>query len=779
MIRLPIRLLVELIMRGGDIDSRYVSKDRMLEGARAHRILQKQHSELYDDYRSEVILSAGYNHDGTDYTLEGRADGVFRQDDRYTLEEIKTTLRPISLIDEEFNQAHWGQAQCYAYIFAIENDLPEISVQLTYFNLESHESKNFTRNFSAAELKDFVSGLLAKYSAWASFSSRWAIQRDLSIKALPFPFPAYRQGQRALAEDAYRTIANGQKMFTQAPTGTGKTISVLFPAVKAIGEGKTSKIFYLTAKTITRQAAEEAFDKMRRVGLRIKTLTITAKEKICFCDQTVCSPDRCEYAKGHYDRINDAILDAIEACDEFSRQAIESYAQKHRVCPFELSLDIALLADGIICDYNYVFDPRAYLRRFFTEGGDYVFLIDEAHNLVDRSREMYSAQLRKTDFYTIKKEYKGKNKALDKCLTSINKFMIELRHQCGEAGYLVTADLRQDFIELVNKYAAVCELMLKEKAELSEDQTFMQLYFEVLGFMTIADFYDERYVTLVEDQGTEVILKLFCMDPSFLLAEALKRGKSAIMFSATLSPLTYFRDILGGGQGDRLLSLDSPFDPRKLCVMIADTISTRYTEREQSRSNITQLIGSFVSSKIGNYIVYFPSYKYMNDVFEEFIAAFPEINAVKQSSGMSEPDRENFLASLVEEPEETLVAFCVLGGIFSEGIDLVGSRLIGTVIVSVGLPQLGVQQDIIRDYFKQRNGMGYEYAYMYPGMNKVLQAAGRVIRCESDMGAIMLVDERYRRRDYERLFPKNWHTPTTVRDRGKVEKTLGEFWGAE
>ncbi|MDD4835437.1 MAG: ATP-dependent DNA helicase, partial [Lutispora sp.] len=745
-----------------------------------HRILQKNNHELYEDYRSEVFLSEGYYYNGIDYTLEGRADGIINHNGSYTIDEIKTTVLPMSLINENLNIAHWAQAQCYAYIFAVQNDLPEISVQLTYFNLETNESKKFTRILEIGELKRFISALIEKYSVWASFSSEWEKVRDLSIKALPFPFPAYRKGQRELAVYAYRTIVSGKKLFAQAPTGTGKTISVLFPAIKAIGEGKTSKIFYLTAKTITRQVALEAFEEMRQSGLKMKTLTLTAKEKICFCDKPVCHPEYCGYAKGHYDRVNNAILEAVAECDDLSRNVIEKYARKHMVCPFELSLDISLLADCIICDYNYVFDPRAHLRRFFADSkGDYVFLIDEAHNLVDRSREMYSSQLFKKDFYQVKKAYKGRNKALDKILNSINKFMIDLRKQCGEQGYFITVEKHKDFIKLINKYTAICELMLKENRELSEDNNFLQLYFEVLGFMTISDFYDERYVTFVEAQRDEVMLKLFCLDPSFLLGEALKRGGSAIMFSATLSPLVYFREILGGGAEDKILSLDSPFDNRSLCIMTADNVSTKYKEREQSRQKITRLIGSFVSRKTGNYIIYFPSYKYMNDVFEDFTMAFPEITAVEQGTAMSEEQRENFLSCFCENPEKTYVAFCVLGGIFAEGIDLKGSRLIGAVIVSVGLPQLSIQQNIIRDYFNNKNGMGYEYAYMYPGMNKVLQAAGRVIRCDSDTGAVLLIDERYSHKNYLKLFPKHWLSCRIIKDSNNLEKTLKSFWFTE
>jgi Rad3-related DNA helicases len=776
-IRLPIRQLVEFILRSGDIDSRYVEKDRMYEGAKAHRRIQKENAKNYEDYQSEISLSAEIKDEGILYTLEGRADGIFRDGTGVFIDEIKTTVLPLESIDEDFSDTHWAQAKCYAYIYADRNRLDAISVQLTYSNLDTQEIRRFVKSYEFGELQDFVTELIRKYAVWARLTLDWKVRRDTSIKALQFPFPEYRSGQRKLAVGTYRTIDKGGKLFAQAPTGIGKTISTLFPAVKSMGEGKISKIFYLTAKTITRQVAEEALNKMRSGDLRLKTLTLTAKEKICFCEKPVCNPEHCAYARGHYDRINDAILDAVTGRDDFTRTVIEEIAEKHRVCPFELALDISLWADCVICDYNYVFDPQTYLRRFFAENsGDYVFLIDEAHNLIDRSREMYSSELSKSHFYKVKKDYKGRNKALDRILGKMNQYMLELRKSCGEQGFAVNPAFPEELLTLLTKYVSVCETLLKENRELGEDSDFLQLYFEVLNFLLIADFYDERYVTLIDSRQKEVTVKLFCLDPSYLLSEALKRGKSAVLFSATLTPLEYFRDILGGGSEDWMLTLDSPFDSGNLCLMAADRVSTKFKDREQSRGRIAEFIRTVVSGKTGNYIVYFPSYQYMHSVFESFQACCPEFHAVEQQARMTEEMREEFIASFQEDPQQTFVAFCVLGGIFSEGIDLRGSRLIGSVIVSVGLPQLSVQLDLIRDYFNRKNGMGYEYAYRYPGMNKVLQAAGRVIRSEGDRGAVLLVDERFGHDDYKRIFPKHWNHCIAVRDSESIQKILSGFW---
>ncbi|NLT40800.1 MAG: ATP-dependent DNA helicase [Clostridiales bacterium] len=776
-IRLPVRKLVEFILRSGDIDSRYSPKDRMYEGVRIHKALQKKNAELYGDYKSEVRLSASVTSGDTEYLLEGRADGVFTDRGMTVIDEIKSTSLPLYLINGDSNITYWGQAQCYAYIYALQNSLREISVRLTYFNVDTGDSTGFLRTFSFAELEVFVSTLLRQYTKWAALTARWSDLRNSTIKAMPFPFAEYRKGQRELAVSAYRAISGGSKLFAQAPTGTGKTVSVLFPAIKAMGEGITSKIFYLTAKTTTRRAAEDTFTLMRERGLRIKSLTLTAKEKICFQDETVCRPEICPYAKGYFDRANDAVYDAITSCDAFTRDIVEEYALKHTVCPFELSLDISLWADCVICDYNYVFDPRAHLRRFFADGtADYTFLIDEAHNLADRSREMFSSELKKTRFFDVKKRFKGADRALDKALNSINKRMIELRKSCGEKGAFISADIPDKLIVSIREFTAVCERMLKENSSLGDNNQFLQLYFDAVNFAAVSDLYDDRYITYTETHGGDVSVKLFCLDPSRLLSEALGRGRSAVMFSATLTPLTYFRNILGGGDGDKLLELGSPFDKDRLCLLSADRVSTLFKRREQSVAPIAELIGAFVSQKTGNYIVYFPSYKYMTDVFSCFSEKFPQIRAVAQESAMGEEERESFLSGFVEQPAQTLVAFCVLGGVFSEGIDLKGSRLIGAAVVSVGLPQMSVQQDIIKDYFDKKNGMGFEYAYMYPGMNKVLQAAGRVIRCETDSGAVLLIDERFGRRDYARLFPAHWQDIKAVRDTRSLEEALRSFW---
>ncbi|MHB8061714.1 MAG: DEAD/DEAH box helicase [Ruminiclostridium sp.] len=454
-IKISIRNLVELVLRSGDIDNRLVSSNRMVEGTRIHQKIQK---ESGDKYNKEVYLSFDYEIEGFVIKLEGRADGIIDEPEGIVIDEIKSTSRPLEYIDEAFSLLHWAQVKCYAFIFAMQNELSEICVQLTYFQIDTEEIINIRKQLRLAELQDFMSELLDKYLIWASMQEVWNTQRDESIKRLQFPFETYRKGQRELAVAVYKTIMQEKKLFVQAPTGIGKTISTLFPAVKAVGEQHISKIFYLTAKTITRQVAEEAFSKMRGSGLRFRTITLTAKDKICFNKAGSCNSDFCEYAKGHFNRVNVALLDILKNTEYLSREIIEEYARKHNVCPFEFALDLSLWSDCVICDYNYAFDPRVYLKRFFlNDNGDYAFLIDEAHNLVDRAREMFSAQISKSAFLEAKQLIKDKQPKIAKLLNKINSYMLALRKQCCDEGFIISRDELIDLYKILQNFIKEAE----------------------------------------------------------------------------------------------------------------------------------------------------------------------------------------------------------------------------------------------------------------------------------------------------------------------------------
>ncbi|WP_279230374.1 ATP-dependent DNA helicase [Thermohalobacter berrensis] len=768
------RNLVEFVMRSGDLDTRFMGKSRALEGTKAHQKLQKSSDE---NYTPEVTVKHQFEYEGFKFTIEGRVDGVIEDVEDIIIDEIKTTTKELKLIDENYNPIHWAQGKCYGYIYATQNNLDKISIQLTYFQLDTEEIKRIKKDYSIEELRQFFYQLLDKYLYWAKFVKGWVNKRNNSILSLEFPFKNYRKGQRKLAVAVYKTIVDEKNLFAQAPTGIGKTISTVFPSVKAMGEGYTSKIFYLTAKTITRQVAEETFCILNDNGLKFKTITLTAKDKICFKEESNCNPEKCEYAKGHFDRVNDAILDILKNENLITREIVERYAKKHRVCPFEFSLDIAIWTDGVICDYNYAFDPRVYLRRFFDEGdGDYIFLVDEAHNLVDRGREMFSAELYKKTFLDVRRKIKDKNKYIAKILSKLNSYMLKLKKKCDNKDYYILDDEPEGIYGYLRQLITESEDWLAKNQDVDGYEELLQLYFDAHAFLRIAEFYDERYVAYVEKVNKDFKLKLFCHDPSYLLGEAVKRGNSAIFFSATLTPIKYFRDVLGGKEDDHIMRLPSPFDRKNLCLMIASNISTRYKDRENSYLNIAEYINEVVKGKSGNYMVFFPSYKYMTSVIEIFKERYPNFSLIEQAPSMTEEEREEFLRQFKPDYKETLVGFAVLGGIFSEGIDLKGERLSGAIIVGVGLPQLCLERDIIRDYFNDVNGKGFQYSYMYPGMNKVLQGAGRVIRSEKDKGVVLLIDDRFCYSSYERLFPREWFPYIGIKNKKDIPYYLNKFW---
>lgn len=772
-----VRNFVEFVMRSGDLVAAFGGGSRAAEGARAHRKLQKAQPP---GYRPEVSLSHTVETPELTLEIKGRADGVIEEDGRVVVDEIKTTTLPLEEIGEEDNPVFWGQAKCYAYIYAVQNSLDGIGVQLTYYNLGDKTSRKFIKVFAVQELEAFFGDLVARYTAWALGMRAHIAARDASIAGLEFPYAAYRPGQRELAVAVYRTIAAGSKLFAQAPTGIGKTMAVLFPAIKALGGGYGKKLFYLTAKTVTRELAENALAALRAGGLRLKAVTLTAKEKLCFSPGAKCGAEECEFACGHFDRVGAALAD-IFAEPEFTRTVVEEYARKHRVCPFEFSLDLALWADCIICDYNYVFDPRVALKRFFGEGGgDFSFLVDEAHNLPDRAREMFSAELAKAPFLELRREVRPVRPRLAKALSAVNAYLLELRKKsaAAEAGTIVRQELPQDILPLLWKFVGEADTWLAQNEPAPFRDKLLELYFAAAGFLRIAELYDERYTAYIEAAGRDVRLKLFCVDPSGLLRQTMRQGRATVLFSATLAPLDYFMAMLGGEAGDNCFKVASPFPRRNLKVLLADDIGTRYKRREATYDRVVGRIAAFTRQKQGNYLIYFPSYRYLEEVYNRFTGQWPAVRTLRQTPEMSEEERAGFLAAFTAESEASLLGFAVLGGVFGEGIDLAGERLIGSVVVGVGLPQLCVERDIIRDYFAASNGAGFEYAYVYPGMNKVLQAAGRVIRTETDRGAVLLIDDRFGGGIYRRLLPEWWKPLQRVHSDRDIECCLARFWDA-
>ncbi len=774
-VRISVRNLVEFILRNGDLVSGSGTSDKeaMLKGSRLHRKIQKQ---MGSHYQPEVSLKKDTEYDDLILRVEGRADGIFLQDEQFCIDEIKGVYKKLELMEEPV-LVHRAQALCYAWIYLDAHDLEKIDIQMTYAHLDTEVIKRFRETLTRAELKQWYEELTDSYHKWLAYQIEWRKKRNESMENLEFPFE-YRKGQRKMVSGIYHAISKKEQIFIQAPTGVGKTMSAVFPAVRAIGQGMAETVFYLTARTITRTVAQDAFEILRDRGLLFKVITITAKEKLCFCDKPECDPEKCPYAKGHYDRINDAVYELWTTEQSFDRETLLRHAQKWQVCPFEMSLDLAVWMDGVICDYNYVFDPNVYLKRFFGENvsGNYLFLIDEAHNLVDRGREMYSASISLDDVIETRKFVKPYSQKLWKKLGKVKKQLEELRENCGEWKVEENAGVLP--ISLLSVQGELDQLLEEPPAQEVVDG-ILDFYFAVRNFLNISELLDDNYVVYTAfDENGRFYMKLFCVNPAENLQKYLDKGNSTVFFSATLLPLQYYRKMLSTRSENFGMYVESPFEQKKRCLMICRDVSSKYTRRgyEEYRK-IAEYIARMSWQKKGNYMVFFPSYRLMEDVYQVYQDEFSVswVRCISQHASMTELEREEFLEEFTEETEETLVGFCVMGGIFSEGIDLIGDRLIGAAVVGTGLPQVNCEREILKGYYDEKGGQGFDYAYRYPGMNKVLQAAGRVIRTKEDTGAILLMDERFLNRDYRNLFPREWNDACTC-TLGNVEKHLQAFW---
>ena len=847
-VKISVRNLVEFMLRYGDIDNSSGTGDvnAMLEGARIHRKIQ---NSMGSNYSSEVPLKLSIPYEEFDIVVDGRADGIIKNDDGFVIDEIKGIYKDVKRIEEP-ELLHIAQAKCYGYIYLhklrveagieeeikyendeksddekvdeelnkeIDNDennkYEQIDVQITYCNIETEEIKRIKRIFGYTELKEWFKALVDEYYIWEREKYYHHIDMCKSVENLRFPFE-YRKGQKELAINVYKAINMEKNLFALAPTGVGKTIAMVYSAVQNLGRERAEKIFYLTAKTITRTVANDAYAILRKNGLNIKTVTLTAKEKICVLEKPNCNPDMCEYAKGHFDRINDVLFEIITNEDVITREVIEKYAFKYKVCPFELSLDVSNFVDGIICDYNYVYDPQASLKRYFANGqsGAYIFLVDEAHNLVERGRKMYSASLKKEDVLEIKniiedefgiKKSNLKTKEnskegnvssnynseeavviaskLVKKLESVNKELLKLRKECddGLVYYENVGNLYLKMIKAQNEF----EALLAEGFDIESKDKFLEFYFNLISFIKIHELVDDNYEIYGElDYYNNFIVNLYCINPSTNLKACTEKGISTVFFSATMLPINHYKELLTGDVNEYAVYIDSPFAKDNRCIVCDTSVSSKYTRRgENEYKNIYSSIRNIIECKNGNYMVFFPSYKMLEnikDIMEE--DGFDEmVNIVCQKSNMTEEEKEEFLArfdvSKYQSDTKSLVGLCVLGGIFSEGIDLTEESLIGSIIVGTGLPQVCDERNVIKEYFDSKGRDGFDFAYKIPGMNKVLQAAGRVIRTDTDRGVIALLDDRFNTWQYKQFFPREWDDVYFGNTNDIVNKTK-EFW---
>ena len=778
-IKISVRNLVEFILRSGDLttSSGLKDPDAMQEGARIHKKIQRK---MKAGYQAEAALSltVPINYDGIDFEIcvEGRADGIFTDDTGYNIDEIKGVYRELASLENPV-EVHRAQALCYGYIWASTHKLDSIGIQMTYCHIPTEEIKRFNEYIDFETLEKWFYDLLHEYAKWASWEIKWHEKRNLSIKNIEFPFE-YRPGQNTLVKGVYQTILRKKRLYIEAPTGVGKTISTVFPAVKAMGENLSEKIFYLTAKTITRTVAEDTIKLLKKQGLFLSAVTITAKEKICIQEEMQCNPESCERAKGHFDRINEALYALLTAECEISRENILLFAEKYKVCPYELSFEAAVWADCIICDYNYVFDPHVN-RKSLIEGSlqQNIYLIDEAHNLLDRAREMYSADIAKSDFKVPKKYFKDRNRFLFKKLGNCVMALRKLEKQAQDGTRFSLHENVDAMYFPIFHLIGPLEEYLADHDNFSEREEIVEFYFKLTHFYMMLDSMDSGYEIYSEKRGRDFLLRLFCVNPSDKLEEYIENSRSSIFFSATLLPVQYYRQLLGGNRFEAY-QIASPFAKENRLLAITEDVTSRYTRRgEWEYGKMIRYLELCLEKKAGNYMIFFPSYEMLTSVYgmaeQSNLALVSEL--IVQEPSMEERSREAFLEKFREQSGKPLIGFCVLGSIFSEGIDLTGNSLIGVLIVGTGLPQICNEREVIRAYFDRQQKKGYDYAYRYPGMNKVLQAAGRVIRTAEDVGTILLMDERFLERDNQSLLPEEWESYYAV-NRNNCGQVLENFW---
>lgn len=767
---LSVHELVDFLLRRGDIDNRIYNQSTMQEGSAIHSIYQ---SKRNSSYISEYFLKEKFNVEDFVFSIEGRADGIFCKNDKYYVEEIKSTTDDLSNYYESQKEWHLGQAKCYALMLAHEKGLKNVNIKLTYISQLNQRIKLYKRfSFSVDGLEKDVFSYMSDYLNFFRIIYQRTMRRNESAKDLPFPFEKFRKGQRELAKYSYKVANNGGFLFVEAPTGIGKTMSTLYPSVKSFANDTNQKIFYLTAKTSGKEAAYQACKLLKEKGLDASEIIITAKEKICSLEKPSCNPDDCPFAKDYYTKLKDVLLSSIKNYDSFSKEIILEIANKNMMCPFELSLDLSLLMDIIICDYNYFFDPFVYLKRYFDgpQTNDTV-LVDEAHNLVDRGREMYSASLSRRLFFKARKCLKDINHPKIKLAAKkIAQFFDSYSSMDGESVIpLFPRNIILDF----DKFNVAAVDVLKHFQK-DVNQEFVDFSFDLMRFRKLLDFYDSSFSLSVKNNEYDLAFNLFCLDPSKFLSNTLKKVRSKIIFSATLSPSQYYLRMIGNDSELPMLSLKSPFAKVNLCIMVAPNISVRYKDRDNTLEKVAGYIKSVIKMKIGNYFIYAPSFEYLNKLLPYL--NFDDAELLIQQKDMNEFDKEKFLAHFVNEPKRSTVALAVVGGAFSEGIDLVSDRLIGVIIIGVGFPQICFERERIKEYFDLNEEKGFVYSYINPGINKIMQAVGRVIRSENDRGIALLIDDRYLNATYHNLFSNHWSNYKVVTSKEDIEKNLSKFW---
>ncbi|HYD80174.1 MAG TPA: helicase C-terminal domain-containing protein [Paucimonas sp.] len=745
-----VRALCEFTAKRGDLDLRFTPSPSAQEGIAGHAVVAARRKT---GYQTEIALSGEYRQ----LTVRGRADGY--DPERNRLEEIKTYRGKLDGMPDNHRHLHWAQAKIYGWLQCRRLGLSGIELALVYFDIGSQRETVFAETHSAEALQLHFEEHCERFLAWAEQELAHRAARDRALKGLRFPHAEFRPGQRALAEAVYKGTASGRCLLAQAPTGIGKTVGTLFPVLKACPSQQLDKVFFLAAKTSGRGLALDALKTIRRgaAPLPLRILELVARDKACEHPDKACHGESCPLARGFYDRLPAARAAALRI-ELLDQAAVRETALAHDVCPYYLSQDLARWSDVVVGDYNYFFDLSAMLHGL-TIANEWrvATLVDEAHNLVERGRKMYSAELDQAAFLNLRRNVP---QALAKAFARIHRAWNALLKEQAGPYRIHEAPPHKLLAALQGAAGEMTEYMAEHPAAVSAD--LQAFYFDALHFLRVAELFDANSlfdVTLdagIPGKGRKrSILCLRNIVPAPFLGQRFAATRSTILFSATLSPWYFYADTLGLPDATAWIDVESPFTAAQLSVRIAADISTRYRDRDDSLAPIADLIARHYRENPGNYLAFFSSFEYLQKSVELFRRRFPDIPAWEQARRMEEPERDAFLARFV--PSGRGIGFAVLGGAFGEGIDLPGDRLIGAFIATLGLPQLNPVNEQIKQRMQQLFGAGYDYAYLYPGLQKVIQAAGRVIRTPEDRGTVYLIDDRFARSEVRDLLPKWWN----------------------
>ena len=770
--RISVKDMVTFLYAVGDLASQ--TKLRT-----AQEIGRKIHDERQNTYgihdQKEVHVKTEYPYKDYLLSITGYIDGLLQRENSIIIEEIKSTSTDLSLINEKTYPAHLMQAKVYAYIYALNNNLKSITVWLTYIHIETKAVKTIPKRFNFSQLKNTMEEAVSDYLEWITLYEKHQFEKAQSIEGLTFPFKEYREGQYHFMGAIYQNLVRESILYATAPTGIGKTIGALFSGLKAINNPK-QKLFYLTAKNAGKTLPVETVELLKKHGLNVKAITLNSKENMCLMDEVDCDPDICPYAKGFYNRLKAGLEDIFVHEDVYGPELIKQYGEYHKICPHEFALEISNYSDIIICDYNYVFDPRIRLIRYFEE--EYYqpkLLIDEAHNLVDRSRSMYSSELSLDVIETLIKEAKSIKPSPLSALNALKKHMENalIEEDVEKIQLAVFEDIDVTLLNRIHHAMKKLDDIIQTQKKHPKRKAILEGYFQLAQFMRISEYFTKAFRYTIEIKDHQPIFSIVCFDASTPIQETIqKKTKGTILFSATLQPIEYYSHLLTKGDG-KYFEVPSPFDPKRLGLFVDVSTSTKYNDRQFSINRIIDTIYAMLESKKGNYIVFFPSYHYMHMVYEMF--DHTGYSVMLQDREMTMFERNIFIERFKSQDENAKILFSVLGGSFSEGIDYIGESLSGVLVVGVALPAFHKLNELLKDYYYQEGFNGFDYAYTYPGMNKVIQAVGRVIRTQEDLGIAILLDTRYNAKKYRSLMPSHWQ-PHWLEEEDLMQNKLETFW---